>query len=529
MNRKYILSACLVVSLTACTKLDIPIESELTPENFPDSPESFVAATGPVYTQFRERYAVDYWRLQELSTEEAIIPARDGNYDDGGQYRMLHKHNWTPDHPTVRSVWEWGFGGIQTCNRIINMFEQVEESETRNQTIGEMRAMRSLFYFFMMDLYGNVPLFTTFGSTEQPVTSSRTEVFNYIESELLSIIPDLSTETGQIIYGRPNRWTAYVLLQKLYLNAEYYTGTPRYNESVEYADKLLEESDLALVADFLSLFMPDNGPNSETILAVPYDANVAQGNQFSRFGLHTALEAKYELPFRPSIALSTVADFYALFDLDGDRRNETWLAGQQFDFGGNPILIRTTNRGLDATYNGPNPTQEIDWHLEFTPEMPLRNVATMDVGNDQLGQARGVRSVKFYPDKNTHPSTRDSNNDVPVFRLADVYLMKAEAILRGASASTARGELQTADVLVNKIRERVGAPLVKGIILDELLEERGREFAWEAWRRNDLIRFGKFEGSWAFNEGEQPPNYRIYPVPTSEMRLNTNLVQNPGY
>lgn len=529
MKKIYITSLCIATFLMGCTKLDVPVESELTPENFPSTPESFVAATGPIYTQLRSGYAVNYWRMQELSTDEAIIPARDGNYDDGGQYRTLHKHTWNPDHPTVKAVWEWGFGGIQTCNRLLSLFEGAEEGDAKTLTLAEIRAMRALFYFFMMDIYGNLPISDAFGSSEPPATSSRAEVFTFIESELLAVAPDLSTETGQLTYGRPTRWLAYVLLQKLYLNAEYYTGTPKYTESVAYADLLLTESNFALVGDFASLFMPDNGPNSETIFAVPYDANVAPGNQFSRFGLHTGLQDKYDLPFRPSIALSTIADFYALFNLDGDKRNETWLAGKQFDFDGNPILIETTNKGLDADYNGPNPDQKIQWQLEFTPEMPLKNVATMDVGNDQLGQARGVRSIKYYPDKNTHPSERDSNNDVPVFRLADVYLMKAEAILRGAAATNVKGELQTADVLVNKIRSRVGAAEVSGVSLDQLLDERGREFAWEAWRRNDLIRFGKFEGTWGFNSGGQATTYRIYPVPTSEMLLNTKLIQNPGY
>jgi len=529
MKRIYLLTAFVIVCAAGCTKLDVPIESEFTPDNFPNTPASLIAATGPVYTQLREGYAINYWRMQELSTEEAIIPARGGNYDDGGQYRMLHKHSWTPDHPTVKAVWEWGFGGIQTCNRLISLFEKTEESDPRNQTIAEMRAMRALFYFFMMDLYGNIPLSTSFGAAEQPATSTRSEVFAFIESELLAIIPDLSTETGELTYGRPTRWLAYVILQKLYLNAAYYIGTPKYTESIVYADKLLTEGNFSLVDDFASLFIPTNGPNSETIFAVPYDANVALGEQFSRMGLHTALQAKYELPFRPSIALSTIADFYQLFNLPGDTRNDTWLAGKQVDFDGNPILINTTNVGLDASYNGPNPTQTIQWQLEFTPEMPLRTVATMDVGNDDLGQARGVRSIKYYPDKNTNPSSRDSNNDVPVFRLADVYLMKAEAILRGAVATAVNGEMQTADILVNKIRQRAGTEEVSGITLNELLTERGREFAWEAWRRNDLIRFGKFEGAWGFNPGGTSTNFRIYPVPSSEMALNAKLTQNPGY
>lgn len=525
--KTYILA--IVFGLGACTKLDVGIESELTPENFPTTPESFVAATGPIYTQLRSRFAVDYWRLQELSTDAAIIPSRGGNYDDGGRFRFLHHHTWNPDHPIVKDVWEWGFGGINTCNRIIKLFEEAPNTDTKAMTIAEVRTMKAIYYFFMMDLFGNIPIIKQFAETEAPETRPRAEVFAYIEEELKAAIPDLSTTVGQLTYGRPTRFAAYALLQKLYLNAEYYTGTPRYVESVEMGDQLLNEGSYQLDADYMAIFEPTNGPSvSETILAVPYDANVAEGNHFNRYGLHTAIQEKYEIPFRPSIALSTIADYYALFNLEGDERNDTWLAGKQYNWDGSAITIATTKKGLDETYAGADGTAPINWHLEFTPEMPLRVESTMDVGNDELGKARGVRSVKFYPDKNAHPSTRYQNNDMPVLRLSDVYLMKAEAILRGAPATSAGGELQTPVVLVNKIRDRVNAPTVTTITLDELLDERARELAWEGWRRNDLIRFGKFEDAWGYKTSTDV-RMRLFPVPTSEISLNPNLDQNEGY
>lgn len=524
-----ICAALLLMGAASCTDLDVPIESEYTPGNFPTTPESFVAATGPIYTQLRSRYAVDYWRLQEHSTDAAIIPARGGNYDDGGRFRTLHYHTWNPDHIIVKDVWEWGFGGINTCNRILNLFESAPESETKAMTVAEVRTMKALFYFFMMDLFGNIPIIRAFGETDAPATAPRVEVFAYIEEELKAALPDLSTTVGQLTYGRPTKFAAYALLQKLYLNAEYYTGTPRYVESVEMGDHILAKGRYSLDADYMSIFAPDNGAQiQETILAVPYDANVAEGNHFNRYGLHTAIQEKYELPFRPSIALSTIADYYALFNLEGDVRNDTWLAGKQYNWDGTPITISTTKKGLDETYEGADGTAPIEWHLEFTPEMPLRFPATMDIGNDVLGQARGVRSIKYYPDKNANPSTRYQNNDMPVFRLADVYLMKAEAILRGAAATAVNGELQTPALLVNKIRERAHAPLVESVSLGELLDERARELAWEGWRRNDLIRFGRFEDSWGYKT-DSNPNMRLYPVPTSERTLNPNLDQNTGY
>jgi hypothetical protein len=531
MKKILYIAALLSTAVISCTKLDVKVESELTPDNFPNNPDSYIAATGPVYTQLRSIYAVDYWRMQELSTDEAIIPARDGNYDDGGQYRFLHMHTWTPDHPNVKSNWEWGFGGINTCNRLLSLFEANSGNATAKTTIAEMRAMRALYYFFMMDLYGNVPIVSTFPVEGAPKTAPRTEVFAFIEKELKEAIPNLSTTAGALTYGRPTKWMAFALLEKMYLNSQYYTGAAKYTEAVAMADSVLDRGKAiySLDADYLTVFAPENGPaTKETIFAVPYDPNVAEGNQFTRFGLHTAIQTKYGIPFRPSIALSTIKEFYEKFTLTNDVRNTTWLAGKQFEFNGTPIIIKSTKKGVDASYTGADGSAAVNYQLDFTPEMPLVKPATMDVGNDELGKARGVRSIKFYPDKNSNPSTRNQGNDVPVLRLADVMMMKAEAILRGAAPTTISGELQTADVLVNKIRTRAKAPAISGVTLDQLLDERAREFAWEGWRRNDLIRFGKFESLWGYKTNTDV-NRRIYPVPTSEKALNPNLVQNPGY
>ncbi|GAB3820971.1 RagB/SusD family nutrient uptake outer membrane protein [Pontibacter rugosus] len=529
---KKIFSTCtLALSLLAfsCTDLDVDVESELTPANFPTSDAQFVAATGPVYTQLSSIYAVNYWRLQELSTDEAIIPARDGNYDDGGRYRTLHLHTWNADHIYLKDAWQWGYGGINTCNRIISLFEKTPDTDAKATAIAEMKTMRALYYFFMMDLFGNVPIVETFPATELPEQKTREQVFAYIEKELKEALPHLSEKTGAFTYGRANKFMAFALLEKMYLNAAYYIGQPRYTEAVAMADSILASGKYQLSSDYMSIFAPQNGPQiTETIFAVPYEANLVQGNHFSRYGLHTAIQQKYNVPFRPSIAMSTTEDFYAKFNLPGDVRNNTWLAGKQYESNGDPIMISTTKKGLDASYAGSDGSAKIQWHLEFFPELKLKNAATMDIGNDEYGKAQGVRSIKYYPDPNAHPTTRYQNNDVPVFRLADVMLMKAEAILRGATATTVNGELQTPVVLVNKIRARAKAPLVTGITLDELLEERAREMAWEAWRRNDLIRFGKYDEAWGFKSSSE--SFRnLYPIPATERALNPNLNQNEGY
>jgi len=536
-----------VTALAACSKLDVGVESKYTPSNFPSNNSSYAAAIGAVYAQLANTksgdatywmngtgfsYGVDYWMLQEFSTDEAIIPARDGNYDDGGKYRFMHLHTWGSSHPYVISAWQWGFGGINIANNTINLMKALPAGAYKTSSVAELKAMRSLFYFFMMDLYGNIPVLDTFPVTTPPATKQRKEVFAFIENTLKSALPDLTTKVDGSTYGRATKWLAFALLEKMYLNAEYYTGTPRYADAVAMADSILINAPYSLDADYTSIFKPDNGPQiRETIFAIPYDANLIPGCHFTRFCLHPFLKARFDLPdaFGPSVALSTIPDFYAYFNQPNDVRNGTWLAGKQYNKDGTQNIVHTTTKTLDASSTGPD--TPIDWWVEIFPDLALKpgGEAKLDVGNDLKGQLKGVRSIKYYPDKNVNTSTRFQNTDLPVLRLADVIMMKAEAILRGATPTVVKGELQTADVLVNKIRARAGTTPWVGTTLPMLLEERAREFAWEAWRRNDLIRFGKFESKWGFKSADNDVSRRVFPIPAIELALNPNLVPNPGY
>lgn len=547
-QHKFLFAILLAITvITGCRKLDVDVESRYTPGNFPTNNASYAAAVGAVYAQLASSksgdpayymngtgfsYATDYWMLQELCTDEAIIPARDGNWDDGGKYRFLHQHTWSGNLPFVISSWQWGFGGINIANNALNLVAALPASANKSTATAELKAMRSLFYFFMMDSYGNIPILDTFPVNNLPPTRPRKEVFAFIEKTLLAAIPDLPAKVDGSTYGRATKWMAYALLEKMYLNAAYYTGIPRYTEAVAMADSILTNAPFSLDADYAAIFKPENGPQiRETIFAIPYDANLIPGAHFTRFGLHPTLKARFDLPegFGPSVALSTIPDFYAYFNLPGDVRNSTWLAGKQYNKDNTPNMYKTTTKTLDATYSGPD--KDTLWWVEITPEMKLKpgGEGKLDVGNDILAQLKGVRSIKFYPDRNINTATRFQNNDVPVFRLADVLMMKAEAILRGAAPTAVKGEMQTADLLVNKIRSRAQTTPVTGITLDDLLVERAREFAWEGWRRNDLIRFGKFEGQWGFKQKDNETFRRIFPIPEIELALNPQLIRNPGY
>ncbi|HMI05685.1 MAG TPA: RagB/SusD family nutrient uptake outer membrane protein [Pedobacter sp.] len=517
----------LLLLTQSCTKLDVDVESQYVKENFPLTPSDYAALYGTMYSNLSSQYGVPYWRMQELSTDAAIIPARDGNFDDGGQYRQLHYHTWTFDHPNVRDIWQWGFGGINNCNRLINLTsESAVSEESKAVSLAEVRAMRALYYFFMMDLYGNVPLIDAFPVANLPGNQTRDKVFEFIEKELLGVLPKLPQKDNNnktAIYGKPTKAMAFALLEKMYLNSEVYTGRPKYAEAVAMADSILKNNNYTLDAKYSDIFDVNNGPQiNETIFAVPYDQQIP-GNQITRFGFYPALAPAYGINVGFSIAMSTTPEYYARFNIVNDVRTTYWLVGKQYAPDANrkpdlskPVLIAGTN------------TQ-----IEITKELILKPGKPMDLGNTVADQAKGVRSVKYWPDVNAVQTTRLNSNDMPFLRLADVMLMKAEAILRGAAATTVNGELQTPILLLNKIRARAGAETAANVTLESLLDERAREFSWEGWRRNDLIRFGKFEIEYPLPNDVLTMNKditrRIYPIPANELKLNTNLRQNPGY
>ncbi|WP_374949160.1 RagB/SusD family nutrient uptake outer membrane protein [Mucilaginibacter sp.] len=523
------LAGCVAIAtISSCTKLDVPVESQYVKSNFPNTAADYNALTGTMYSNLSSSFAVNYWRMQELSTDEAIIPARDGNFDDGGQYRQLHYHTWTFDHPNVTGIWQWGFSGINTCNRLLTVIDAANSpAAVKASYTAEIRAMRALYYFFMMDTYGNVPIITTFPVNTPPATEKRAKVFDFIESELKAVLPQLPAKTGNLAtntqqYGRPTRGMAFALLAKMYLNAPVYNGTTRNQDVVVMADSVQRNTNYSLDAKYRDIFLPNNGPQiNETIFAIPYDQQIP-GNQFTRFGFFYYLVNAYGFNVGLSIAMSTTPEFYNRFNIPNDFRTKTWLVGPQFYPDGNGGF---TNQPV---YYPSTTTQ-----IVITPQLVLVPGKPMDLGNTTASQAEGIRSLKYYPDPQIIQATRLNGNDVPVLRLADVYLMKAEAILRGATPTTINGDAQTPLTLINKLRARSGAQLASSVDLQGVLDERARELSWEAWRRNDLIRFGQFETEYPLPNDvlkmNTDPTRRLFPIPSTELKTNPNLVQNPGY
>jgi len=538
MKKRYkyiLLSALMSTLLVSCYDLDVPATTQITPDTYPKDSAQFVASTGVVYAALRGNYAMDYYFVTELSSDEAILPARGGNWYDNKGYRYFHYHEWNPDYGWAVSCWDWLSRVIGYDNQTMFILQSnMPAGNFKNRTLSELRMVRALAYFYMMDLYGNVPIITTYGDFEQKAKSDRKEVFNFIESEIKACIPNLSTAVNAVTYGYPTQYMAYALLAKLYLNAEYYTGTKRYDDCIAACDNIISSKkyNLATAGNYLKMFYPNNGPSTpEFIFAIPFDPSYTalggtNGMMYrARYDVPRSEKAKFGLPFTPSAAESTLPEFYANFNDPNDVRNGQWLTGLQYmNDGVTPVMVNTTKKGYDQYYAGSDPDAKITYQVNLTPNVVLRQDSLLfDCGNDEIAWNMGYRNIKFYPDASS--TSRNQNNDMPVFRYSDIILMKAEAILRGGNATLG----QTALSLVNDLRaNRTTAAAWTSVTLDDLYKERAREFAYETWRRNDMIRFGKYEGKWGFKK-DASVYRRIFPIPTGVMIKNPKLVQNPGY
>jgi hypothetical protein len=523
--------------LSSCHKLNVPITSELTPNVFPQDSAQFIQAEGPVYVALRGSYGVEYFFMQTLSTDEEILPARGGNWFNSGENQQLHYHNWNAGNAYMESMWSWTSTIIGLATQEMNLLNEDEPAATTGKAtaLAEIRAARAYGYFMMMDLFGSVPIDTTAGSFVSQPQSPRATVAAFIESELKAAIPNLSTTVNATTYGRMTKYAAYALLAKLYLNDEYYTGTNRYNDCIAACDTIINSGAFSLqsMSTYFSQFAYNNGPGeSEFIFAIPENPTFADGpwgfrgtNLHMRYDPPRSEKAKFSLSFVPSAPESTIPSYYAYFYDPGDIRNKQWLTGLQYmNDGVTPVTVTTTNLGYNQFYTGSDPGASYTYQVNLTPDILLRqDVASFDCGNDEIAWNMGYRCIKFYPDS-TSPSTA-MNNDIPVFRYSDILLEKAEAILRGGTATLSQTPLS----LANQLRaQRTTATAWINVTLDSIYNERCREFTQESWHRNDMIRFGYFENAWGFKT-DADQNHRIYPIPVAAIALNTKLVQNPGY
>jgi hypothetical protein len=362
-----------------------------------------------------------------------------------------------------------------------------------------------------MDMYGNVPLVTDYNTDPNTITnSSRKDVFKFLEQELKENVPLLTPTKDASTYGRLTKWAGYMLLAKLYLNAEVYTGQQRYADCMSACDSVINSGKYSL-GDYFANFAIDNEGSTENIFVVPFDKVNISGNYSELETLPYQLADKYGLNGTPWNGFCSTFDYYSEFD-DADNRKKMFLIGQQYDNSGNKIIDQQTGLPLKIS----------PYVNEFSSAADTFRFA-------------GVRNIKYTPEPGTGYQAPDGSyiqgqsNDMVLFRYADALLMKAEA--------ETRSKTNTGDALhlVNQVRERAYSNAdhdwkQQDLTLPNLLAERQREFAWEFWGRNDAICFGTFgDARVPEKKKDKDAHLELFPIPAPQISSNPNLKQNPGY
>lgn len=500
------LACAMTLGLTACHKdLDRLPTNDTTGADVYSTPQGIKQALAKVYGAYAltgngsggdiagidegsSDFLRNYFNLQELSTDEAICAWTDEGLPD------LHNLSWSSSNAFVKGLYYRSIYQIKLASDFL-----AKTNGNANADISRYRAearfLRAFQYWVMMDIFANPPFVDEHTGVGKvyPQQINRAELFKYVESELLAILADLA-EPKSNEYGRADRAAAWALLSRLYLNAAVYTGTARYSEAADYAERVISNGAYSLHASYPKLFLTDgNVSNPETILSINYDGLKSQNWGGTTFLINSSTNAE-------------AAQFLGV----------SWGVG---GWGGNratKALADLFDQAADSRYLMGAQTAEISKISEFKEGVwvyKFRNVSSTGV----VGQ---------------HSSFSDV--DYPLFRLAEMYLNYAEAAARGAG-DTAKGL-----TYLNTIRQRAYGNTsgnFTALTLSDILNERARELYWEGFRRTDLIRFGQFTSGdylWPWKGGiatgrAVADTYALYPLPADDVQANTNLKQNTGY
>lgn len=508
MNKK-IFSACILglLALSSCTNLDETLYSQIPTDDYGNTDKEIQTIVGGAYASLRG-YGADtpegngticyptcefVFYATECASDEACIPTRGTDWYDGGRYQDLEYHTYKADNAAILSLWRYNFTGVSKVNAIIYQVEQSGLTDEGKASVeAELRGLRAYYYYNLLDNFGNVPISTDFTDTELPANSSRQEVFNFIENELKEVTP-LLPEGAQ--YGRFTQNVANTLLARLYLNAEVFTGTPRWQDVLDACAKV---SGYSLTPDYFASFKIQNQTSSEIIFAIPYDHTAGTlGNYLASGTYHYnqrfAFSADGSYQWCGN-GISAEPGLYSSFE-EGDVRRNSLLIGQQYSAkDGSEVLM---DNGMPLDY-----TEEIS---------DYKNAL----------QNEGARLNK-YEWSVTDQWERD--NDWVLMRYAEVLMMQAEANFR-------LGYTQPALTYINQVRQRAGLAALTTLTLEDLDKELRHEFVFEGLRRTTNIRFGTFYEPMNIKTDADPADHHtgIFPIPADELARNPNLKQNPGY
>lgn len=509
-NKLQLIFLIAVLCFSGCSDLDETVYSSETSENFFQNEDQVMAAYVLPYSFLQTHIYQTHFALQEFPTDEAVAPVMYGYVDQEGAWIRFHQHTWTSSDFWILLEWQNLFQAIGYCNYFIDAIKDRDLSAmdlpvSKEQMIAEIKMVRALHYYWALSDFGNIPIVEHVGEANPP-TRSGEEVFAFIEKEIIDNLPLLSEKGDPGWYGHFTKAAARALLAKLYLNAEVFTGTAQWDDCIEACNAVLD-ANFSLDANWNDPFLVNNESSNENIFVVPFDASNAQQFNFAEQNLHeNILFAKYGVEYYGWHKIRTQESFFNLYQPNDYRINQ-WVVGPQ-------------------TYIDGNGDEQViyDWNGEpmvVTPQIDK-------LINNEGGEAQGAMNIKYEIE---YGGLSSMSNDMVVFRLADIMLMKAECLMR-QNDGVATPEAVT---LVNNVRARSfaeGDPdatyTTATLTMDELLDERGREFAYEMHRREDLIRFDKFNDTW-WEKPASEEHRKLYPIPFNVLTANPALEQNPDY
>ncbi|WP_417129332.1 RagB/SusD family nutrient uptake outer membrane protein [Phocaeicola sp.] len=469
--------------------------------------------------------------LNTFTTDEAIMPTRGGDWYDGGFWQGLYLHRWGVNNEAIYATWEYLYRTVILCNgslEKIRAFAEKHPAESVADCVAEVRALRAMFYYYIMDLFGSVPLIEKSNpSAEDIVQEKRSNVFNFIIKELTESSSFLSGERSNqpgVYYGRMTQPVVWFLLAKLALNVEVYADDDwtdgirpdgksiffevegqRLNawQTVNYYCEKITAAGYTLENDYTANFAVFNESSKENIFVIPMSKTLYTNQFIYLFRSRHYNHAKaYGLSGENgSSATKEVLETFGYDTPQVDARFDyCYFAGPVKDLEGNQILLD----------DGVTPLVYEPW-----------NVA-LDVSGKPYEKTAGARMKKYEVDKTGLKDGKLLDNDIVLFRYADVLLMQSEAKVRNG---------ENGDAELNLVRSRVGmAP--RTATLENLLDERMMELAWEGWRRQDMIRFGVFTRSYSFRPQlpEEENGYTtVFPIPEKVIDMNPQLCQHEGY
>ncbi|MCK7558462.1 RagB/SusD family nutrient uptake outer membrane protein [Chitinophaga sedimenti] len=505
--------AALGLTYSSCTKLDEKLGSTIT-KSQADSVIKVPALLKTAYDALQLPYQdqSNYWALCEMTSDEAVAPTRGGDWDDNGVWRALKLHAWTPDHTHVNDAFNNILTAEFAATNVLNFNPSAQQS-------AEARFLRAWTMFSVLDGWGQVP-YRQPGDTllNPPKVLVGNDALTFIVSELEAIINDLPAGPPATPAYTANKIAAKTLLMKCYLNKGAFTNrqAPTFDPAdmtkvVALADEIIGTGNFSLANNIFDNFAYNNDAiSTENIFTQQNGPGLSTARGGNSSFCRWAPTLHYNQ--RPSgwNGFATTSDFYDKFEAADTRRGVAYtgvtnisglrvgfLIGQQVDQTGKLLEDRKGNK------------------LIFTRELALETGTDLEV--------KGIRVVKYPPDFVTLNGTNSNNasNDYVFLRYADVLLMKAEALLRNNGAAAAL-------TIVNNLRVKRGATPLGALTLANMLDERGREFYWEGWRRQDLIRFGKFLEPRQLKPTDDK-KYLLFPIPANAKAVNPNLTQNDGY